>query len=214
VLNGVEVQRFEKSPPPAEEGEVVVGMVANLTSRWKQHELFIEAVATIDPSLPVRYIIVGSDPVLKGDRDPYATKLHRRATELGLGSRLQFVGAISNPVRIMGMLDVLAHPCGQESFGRVAIEAMAAGRPVVAVKAGGMGEVVRDGRTGLLVPPDDAVALGSAIERLVRNPAERKALGAAGPEEIRERYSIDDMIDGVLDAYRIAAASVGSRPDR
>jgi glycosyltransferase involved in cell wall biosynthesis len=208
VRNGIEVERFADLPPRSGDDRLVVGMVANLTSRWKQHDLFIDAVATVEPALPVRYVMVGLDPYREGLPDPYAEALHRRVLDLGLADRFEFVGAVSDPARIMAMLDVLVHPCGQESFGRVTVEAMAAGRAVVAVRAGGSGEVVRHDHSGLLVPPDDPTAMGEAIVRLATDPEKRAALGAAGRLEAVEHFGADRLIEGVLAAYRHASTTV------
>lgn len=206
VPNGIDTAEFARIPDPAADaGTVVVGMVANLTSRWKQHDLFVRAAARIDRELDVRFLIVGHDPVLEGHDDAYAAGLHDAVRRAGLEHRFEFVGFVDDPVRAMAMIDVLVHPCAEESFGRVAIEAMAAGRPVVGVDGGGIGEVVDHEETGLLVPPGDDEALARAIERLVVEAGTRQRLGAAGRDTAQRRYDRSSLADGIRAAYEEAS---------
>ena len=202
VPNAVDVGRFtpgERAPG----SPVVVAMVANLTSRWKRHDLFVEAAARVDRELPVEFRIYGHDPSDGGRRpgDLYCDRLHRRIAELGLGDRFRFPGFVPDPPRLMAAIDLLVHPAEGESFGRVAIEAMAAGPPVVGVAGGGIAEVVVDGETGLLGPPDDPGALAAGIERLVRDPDLRRRFGRAGRERVAARYSLPALTAGILGAY-------------
>lgn len=210
IPNGLDVSAFRRIPPPdtGRPGRgidpVVVGMVANLTTRWKDHALFIRAAALVDPSIPARFVIVGNDPVRQGKSDPYAEGLHRLTRDLGLADRLDFAGFIADPVQVMGTLDLLVHPCAQESFGRVAIEAMAAARPVIGVDGGGIAEVVDHGATGILVPPGDAPLLARAIEELVEDPSKRRQMGERGRATTAERFDLTSHTTAVIDAYRRA----------
>jgi glycosyltransferase involved in cell wall biosynthesis len=200
VPNGIDVGAFTDAVPPIDRTPVTVGMVANLTSRWKRHSLFVDAAAQVDRSLDVRFVLVGNDP--PGDR--YAEGIHREVEESGLADRFTFVGFHEDVPALMADLDVLVHPAELESFGRIAIEAMAAGRPVVGVAGGGIGEIVVDGVTGRLVPVGDAAALASAIAEVVADPDLRLAWGEAGRQRAAEHYSIDAMVDGMVDAYLLA----------
>lgn len=203
VANGLDLTPFldigVRSETP-----LVVGMVANLTSRWKRHDLFIEAAARVKTDVPLHFVLVGTDPALDGGTDPYAEGLHQRVDELGLSTRFTFAGHQPDPVETMKGIDILLHPCGDESFGRIAVEAMAAGRPVVGVAAGGIGEVVEQEVTGLLVPPGDVDGLARAVEALAADPDRRQAMGAAGRRRAVDTYGIDAMVDGMVDVYRRA----------
>ena len=102
---------------------------------------------------------------------------------------------------------IVACPSRREGYGVVAREAMAYGRPVVASAVGGFLDAVEDGVSGLLVPPRDAPALRTAIERLLQDPALRRRLGETGRTRVRERYSWDAATRATVEAY--AAALVG-----
>jgi glycosyltransferase involved in cell wall biosynthesis len=198
VPNGIDLDRFARERPArAANAPVVFGMVANLTTRWKKHALLLEAIAAANlPPSEVRFYG-------HGDRsDAYVDALHVRAAQLAVP--VSFPGHAADPAAIMRELDVLVHPADHESFGRVVVEAMAAALPVVGVRGGGVGEIVVDGETGLLAPPDDATALGAAMARVAADPALRARLGAAGRRRAHDLYSIDACADGVLAAYRRA----------
>jgi glycosyltransferase involved in cell wall biosynthesis len=97
---------------------------------------------------------------------------------------------------------VFIHPAvWREPFGMAVVEALAAGVPVIASRAGGLGEVVDEGRTGLLVPPGDAVALADAIRSLALNPARRAAMGATAQAETLRRFSWERVVELVERRY-------------
>jgi glycosyltransferase involved in cell wall biosynthesis len=97
---------------------------------------------------------------------------------------------------------IFVMPSYYESFGISVVEAMAFGLPVVATTAGGLPEVVQDGVTGILVPPGDAPALADAITCLIRDPALRRRLGAAGRERVRSHFTVDAVVNETLRVYR------------
>jgi glycosyltransferase involved in cell wall biosynthesis len=111
--------------------------------------------------------------------------------DLGIGDRVTFLGRLSveELARLYNEHEVLVSPSLYEGFGLPAAEAQACGTPVVATTAGAFPEVVGDGVTGMLVPPGDAPALADAIEALLRDPARRVAMGAAGVRRIEEQFS-------------------------
>ena len=208
VPNGVDLDPFLALDPPSRtrpSGRVVVGMVANLGSRWKRHELFVRAAALIDPTLAVELRIVGDDPTAGGTvPDEYVDGLRALVDTLGVADRVVFAGYEGDATVAFDGIDVLVHPAESESFGRIVVEAMAAARPVVGVAGGGVGELVVDGVTGLLAPVGDARALAAHIERLVRDPALARSLGGAGRERALARHTADAMTQGVLAVYREA----------
>lgn len=90
-------------------------------------------------------------------------------------------------------MDAVAHTSVvAEPFGRVVVEAMMCGRPVVATRGGGVTEIIRDGETGLLVPPADAPALAAALGRILTDPTLAEKLGKKGREDVMRRFSLEE----------------------
>ncbi|MCE9595940.1 MAG: glycosyltransferase family 4 protein [Planctomycetes bacterium] len=153
---------------------------------------------------------------LGGEGDARA-KLEKRARTLGLAERVQFLGARRDAADLLGAADVFVMPSRREGLGVAALEAMAAGRPLVASNVGGLGEAVVDGSTGLLVPPDDAGALAAALERMLCGRELRERCGSAGPARIRETFHVDRMVASYEALYRevldeAAARGASNRP--
>jgi glycosyltransferase involved in cell wall biosynthesis len=208
VPNGIDTSRFRPRTAPAQPGKVVVAMIGNLTSRVKKHVLFVDAAARVERALVIDWRIYGHDPSHGGaiSGDSYLAALHAHIRATGMAGRIAFPGHVADPAEIMAQVDVVVHPADRESFGRVVVEAMAAGLPVVGVRGGGVGEIVRDGRTGLLAQPDDPVELAAHIERLVRDPALRATFGAAGRRRAEESYSLAACTAGILRVFEQAMA--------
>ncbi len=209
VPNGIDVEEFARCEPPADRDHVVVAMVGNLTTKVKKHALFIDAAALVAPATSVEFRIYGDDPSRGGTRDggPYVNSLVHQIGARGLAGRLRLMGFESDRAAMMSAIDVLVHPQEAESFGRIAVEAMAAGRPVVGARGGGIAEIVVDGESGLLAEPDDAAGLARCIEKLAADAGLRRRMGEAGRGRARERYSLQACRDGVLRAYRVAMGS-------
>jgi glycosyltransferase involved in cell wall biosynthesis len=199
TFNGVDLSTFECITPRPQTGRPVVAMVAHLTSRTKKHALFLEAARLASEHVDADFRIYGNVP--SDGRDTYADRLKR---ETGV-VRLMGPGA---PAAIMKDVDLLVHPADNESFGRTVVEAMAAGKPAVGVRRGGVGETIVDGVTGLLADPDDASGLARAIERLVRDPMLRLRMGSEGRRRAQELYSIESCAEGVAEAYSEAMSRI------
>ena len=133
---------------------------------------------------------------------PQRAALEAQAAGLGLAGAVRFLGRRADVGDLLAACDVFALPARREGLGVAALEAMAAGRPVVASAVGGLGEAVIDGRTGLLVAPGDAAALATALRRLVSEPALRAALGAAGPARVAEGFLPEQMVAAYERLYR------------
>jgi glycosyltransferase involved in cell wall biosynthesis len=101
--------------------------------------------------------------------------------------------------------ELVVHPARWEGFGIALLEAMLAGKAVVATRAGAAPEIVADGETGLLVPPDDAPALASAVTELLSDAARVEALGRAGRERARTHFSVERMAEHTVQVYRHVA---------
>jgi glycosyltransferase involved in cell wall biosynthesis len=132
---------------------------------------------------------------------PARAGLEAQAEKLNLGAHVRFLGARTDRPELLAAADALVLPSRREGLGVAALEAMAAGLPVVATRVGGLAEAVVDGRTGLLVEPEDARALAAAIGTLVEDRSLAKRLGAAGPGRIRETYHVDTMVAAYEELY-------------
>jgi glycosyltransferase involved in cell wall biosynthesis len=209
VPNGIDLSGFMFRDHKDDSAELIVGMVGNLTSHSKKHDLFVEAAAHVDPTLPIRWRIYGHDPSHGGHAgiDPYVDRLHAQIQRKGLCARFDLPGFVPDPRKIMAEIDLLVHPSDKESFGRVAVEAMAAGLPVVGTRGGGIAEIVVPEQTGLLAKPDDPIELAAAIERLARDAELRRRLGRAGRQRAEANYSLEACVRGVLAVYEQAMTS-------
>jgi glycosyltransferase involved in cell wall biosynthesis len=132
-------------------------------------------------------------------------RLEDRVRWAGLGSRVVFTGYRSDARAIMGAADIVVLPSRSEGLPGVALEALAAGRPLVATAVRGNRELLDDGRTALLVAPDDPEAMAGAIRRILEDPALAERLGTEGRREAA-RYSVDAMVRRYLELYRRLAS--------
>ena len=185
--------------------EVLVGMVANVAATMKRHGLFIEVAARLADAWPrARFVLFGAD-ARRGRLDRtasrYAAGLRDRVRIHGLTDRFIWAGFQHDIPQMMDALDVLVHPCPVEGFGRVAIEAMAAGKPVVGPAAGGVAESVVPGETGFLAAPDDAASFASGVEQLLEDPVRRVKMGRRGRRLVEEKFSLDRHAADILAVY-------------
>jgi glycosyltransferase involved in cell wall biosynthesis len=128
--------------------------------------------------------------VLFGD-GPERAELEQRIASLGLRERFVVPGFRPDLDRLIGAADVVVLPSFTEGLPNVALEASAAGVPVVATSVGGTPEVITDGETGILVPPGEPAALATGIAELLRDPAMRGRMGAAGRQRMREHFTFE-----------------------
>jgi glycosyltransferase involved in cell wall biosynthesis len=134
----------------------------------------------------------------KGNMEP---ALRQQADRLGLNEHVRFLGWREDVREIMPLFDVFVLPSLNEGMGRVLVEAMAAGRPIVASRVGGIPDVVRHGETGLLVMPHDTLSLAESISMLLRDSAQAERMGAMGRLKCRE-FSLQAMIAKLDALYR------------
>jgi glycosyltransferase involved in cell wall biosynthesis len=127
-------------------------------------------------------------------------ELRARARALGAGGRVQFLGWREDVAVLLKGFDLLVLPSLNEGMGRVLVEAMAAGVPVVASRTGGIPDLVRHEETGLLVEPGDTAGLSAAVSRLLASPAEAGRLARAGRRHCR-RFGLDRMLEKLDDLY-------------
>lgn len=207
VYSGVPMPRVEGDPAVARQearrrlglpaGGFVGGFVGALT-REKGADLALEAWARL--TSPHRLIVVGDGP----ERG----KLTARTRQADLAGRVTWTGFVDDVAPIWPALDILVAPSRHEGLGTAVIQAMGAGVPVVAAAVGGLTEVVEDGRTGRLTPPDDPAALAARIDELAASSVERERLARAGRERAAE-YSVERMVAGTRAVYETLLASPG-----
>lgn len=184
IANGVDAAAYPE-PAPRREIQTVI-TVANLRPE-KSHETLIAAAAQLAPVCPgLRYQIVGD-----GSR---RAELEALARARGVSQIVEFLGHREDIPALLAAADVFVLPSRSEAFPNGAIEAMAAGLPVVACAVGGLLDLIETGRTGILVPPSDPEPLAAALRALCEDPARAHAMGLEARREVRSRYSFDRMV--------------------
>ena len=128
--------------------------------------------------------------------------LKQKAESQGLTPRLVFTGFRGDIPEILSLFDIFVLPSLDEGLGRSMVEAMAAGKPVVASRVGGIPEAVEDGKTGILVPPRDAHALADALSFMLDNPEKALEMGRRGRERAEKLFDEERMADSICSLYR------------
>lgn len=191
---GIDPQRFMPVQEPA--SGYHIGTLRHLERNYGI-DVLIETVPLLLESDPQIRIEIGGAGSLR-------PAFERRIHELAIGEQVTLRGRIDHAEvpAFLRALAVFAMPSRAEAFGVAALEAQACGLPVVASNVGGLPEVVRDGETGLLVPPEQPQALADALLALIHDPERRIEMGAAGREWVRARYDWQTNIDQMLEVYR------------
>jgi glycosyltransferase involved in cell wall biosynthesis len=191
VPNGVELDRFVATPPPARAGgRPATALVPARLEPQKGHEVLLEAARSLED---VRFLLAGDGPLR-----PRLASLIR---DHGLEDRVELLGRRDDIPALMASCDLVVLPSLYEGFPLSLLEAMAARRPIVATSAPGTRELVHDGMDGLLVTPGDAPGLARAFERLVSDPALADDLAAAGRRAVEDRFSSTVIVGDVAREY-------------
>ncbi len=196
IPNGIRWPQFQVRNHSDNVSKKVVGMVGSVTTRWKNHEFFIRVAASLKAEAEFR--IYGSLP---NDVDPYYSFLKRLVQELGLNDTVKFI-QFQAPAEIMEQIDVMFHPSEFESFGRIYVEAMAGGIPVVALNKGGALEMVRHGENGYLVGNGDIECATMNIRALLSSASLRNAFGRNGRDLVLQKYTIEALGKKMVDLYQ------------
>ncbi len=128
-------------------------------------------------------------------------ELRAYAKNIGLNGNLIFTGLRKDVSNILDIIDILVMPSLREGLPIVALEAMAKNKPVVASDVGGNSEVIVDGKTGILVQPENSIALALAIKRLVKDKEYAARLGANGRNRLEEHFSVEKMVGATEELY-------------
>jgi glycosyltransferase involved in cell wall biosynthesis len=137
---------------------------------------------------------------LVGD-GPLRPRYEEVAQELRIHRNVFFLGNRTDVPNIISNLDVSVLSSTNEGFSNVILESMAASKPVVATKVGGSPEMVVNGVTGYLVPPADSGAIASAVIDLLQNPDKAQAMGTAGREVVKEKFTVETMVKKYEELY-------------
>ena len=205
VPNFVDVQRFRPSETESElrrtlvpAGNRVLSHVSNFRDVKRIPDV-VRIFAKANARVPSHLILAGDGPAL-----PIAEELER---ELHLEERVHFLGEQEDVERVYAATDVFLLPSEHESFGLAALEALASGVPVVATEAGGLPEVVRDGRSGYLLEVGDVDGAADRVVRLLQDEELRRAFGAAGRADAMERFPETAIVDRYVALYERALAA-------
>jgi glycosyltransferase involved in cell wall biosynthesis len=171
----------------------IVGIVARL-SPVKDHASLLRAIAEVLPAIPALQCVLVGDGPERG-------AIQSLARELGIADRVHLAGERPQLPNLHGLFDISVLCSTTEAFPNSVLEAMAASRPVIATDVGGTPDAIREGTTGLLVPPSDPSRLAAAIKRLHDEPALRGKLGKAGCAAAQSGYSATAVIDQVEALY-------------
>ena len=226
ICNGVDIDRFAARASPEkgragpvaerfpEPGLFIVGTVGRLSPVKNQRLLidaFVRACALLDERQPgdarrLRLVIAGDGP----DR----AALETQVASSSVADRIWTTGARDDVPELMAGLDLFVLPSLAEGISNTILEAMACGTPVLATRVGGNGELIDDGRTGKLVPSDDAMAMAVAIGDYAFDASRGRAEGAAGRERVVAHFSIDAMVSKYAELYDGLLDLRGARSDR
>lgn len=187
-----------------DDGALVVMTTGRLVLMKGQRYL-VEATAALAEAHPRLVTVIVGDGDLAGD-------LRRRAHHLGVGDRVVLPGHRSDARSLLDAADVFALPSRSEGMPLAALEAMDAGLPVVGTRVIGTEEVVQDGETGRLVPPENSAELAAALDALLSDPDLRGTWGAAGRRYYRREHSVELMVERTWAVYdRVGARGVPAR---
>jgi glycosyltransferase involved in cell wall biosynthesis len=171
--------------------EVLIGMVASLSSTWKNHTIFIQAATLLKSSHKVKFIAFGPEPQKFANKvyntpHNYYQGLRQRVQKSGLGEKFIWAGFHPDVPAIFEALDIFVHPCETEPFGRVIIEAMAAGKAVVVPDQGGASEPVIQEQNGLKFKSNNTVDMADKIQILVDRSSLRTQIGQMAKTQVSE----------------------------
>jgi glycosyltransferase involved in cell wall biosynthesis len=173
-------------------GAPVAGIIARLTEQ-KGHRHLLDALSATPALAAVHLMVVGGGDL----RD----ELGRNADALGLSSRVHFTGPRRDLGDLLGAMDVFVMPSLWEGLPLSLVLAMGAAVPVVATAVAGIPEVVDSGRTGVLVPPGDATALGVALARVFGDPAFRHRIAVDGQASVLPRFGVERYVETIVGLY-------------
>jgi glycosyltransferase involved in cell wall biosynthesis len=189
IPSGIDPSRFVAVDPtdesPRDRDMATVGCLAVLEER-KGIEFLLQAAGHLQSQGVRLKWLIGGDGTLR-------QTLENQARALGLSDSVTFLGFVAKPEEFLRRIDIFVMPSLFEGLGVAALEAMAAGKPVVASRVGGLAESILDGQTGLLVAPRDGRAIADAVAQLVNDPPMARQMGLQGRQRVLDRFTLAQM---------------------
>jgi glycosyltransferase involved in cell wall biosynthesis len=203
IPSGVDSDRFAPNGSPPI-GHARVGMIARFAPIKGQH-IFVQAVRELNGNHPTAEFVLAGAPLF--GEDQYAERV-RAAAVADSSHTVRFIGFVDDVPGLLRQLDVVVAPSTQpEGFGQSIVEAMMAGKPVIASASGGPVDVIEDGVTGRLVPPGDVAALTRAISEMLDDPDAASQMGRRGRERALRLYDIRETTRQIERVYERVLAS-------
>ena len=200
IRNGVETETIQTTARDRERlfpgigNSKLVVLVGNMHSDVKGHPWLIEAAQTVVREFPsTRFVLVGDGQDRK--------KCENQVANLGLRQNFLFLGRRKDVPEILACCDVAVLPSRAEGLPNAVLEYLASGLPTVATEIGGITEIIQDGNTGVLVPPENSDALARAVARLLRDPELSRKLGRSGREYVQRNFSFERLVREVDALY-------------
>jgi glycosyltransferase involved in cell wall biosynthesis len=211
IYNGIDVAEYTREAHAKDSAtirhefnvapdDVLIGLVGNL-QRWKGQDVLLDALPKLQSTAGWRALLIGAAPV-DADGQAYYRRLQDQLQRLGLQDRVTFTGYRSDVSSIVNALDVLVHTSvTPEPMGRVILEGMALGKPVIATDHGGPREIIEQGRSGFLVTPGDPQALAALLDRVIASSELRETVGREAIARVSEHFSVAEYARRVQEVY-------------
>ncbi|MCA8985293.1 MAG: glycosyltransferase family 4 protein [Planctomycetaceae bacterium] len=198
--------RRELQLPPECRVAVVIGQIG----LRKGHDTLLEALSTVAPSLPEwHFLILGERFSNKAESHEFIEQLDQISARAGLEPRIHWLGYMNDVPSVLAQADLLIHPARQEPFGRVLLEAAAAGVAILATDVGGTTELLKHGETAWLVPPNDVARLAAACQEVMQNQALRETLGSSARDHVKRNFTLEESSQAHLKIWRACLSSAG-----
>ena len=209
IPNGIDPEPFDRADPlPRSElglpDDAQVALFVGRLTRQKGVDVLLRALSALAADLPRLHVLIAGD-------GPDRATLQQLATRLNVADRVRFLGRRDDVPRLMATADAAVLPSRWEGLSLVLLEAMAARLPVVAAAVEGHSEVIEDGATGLLVPPEEPAALGGALRRAVTDAPLGARLGAAARRMVEDGYTSAGMSARYATLYDALVSAAGVR---
>jgi glycosyltransferase involved in cell wall biosynthesis len=207
IYNGIDIDALTISVPtqdvlrsefPVLRGKRIVGMVANIVP-LKRHKLFLASMQEVLQCIEdVMFVVIGDSP---SPQQLSLDDLRAYAQELNMTDKVIFTGSRQDVPALMKSFDILVHPSDREAFGRVIMEAMALGVPVVATACGGPSEIIEDEQSGFLVDVGDKKNIVEKVIKLLKDDHQRVVMGKKGQEHIRRCFNLKNTVCSFNDVF-------------